>query len=207
MKLIKTTIILCFIAALLGASGCSTDFSTMKRGKFSRSAKVDSTTDREFKKALSYMKAGKNEDAERVLLTLTQSHPKLTGPYANLGIVYYNMDRLDDAEKAFNTVLELNAKNPVAYNYLGVIRRSNGEFEKARQAYEKALKVDPTYASAELNLGILYDLYLNQLDKALTHYQQYQEMTGGNDKQVAIWITEVQKRGGFIAKKGKEVKQ
>ena len=42
---------------------------------------------------------------------------------------------------------------------LGVAYRQQGRFTQAREAYEQALQIDPDYAAATLNLGILNDLY------------------------------------------------
>ena len=72
--------------------------------------------------------------------------------------------------------------------------RQRGQFAQARKAYEKALGINAAYASAHLNLGILNDLYLQNLDTALQHYQRYQVLTGDSDKQVAKWIIDLERR-------------
>ena len=45
-----------------------------------------------------------------------------------------------------------------------------------------------------MNIGILYDIYLNNLSAALDHYQHYQAITGGRDAQVKRWIQDVKLR-------------
>jgi Flp pilus assembly protein TadD len=82
----------------------------------------------------------------------------------------------------------------VAYNHLGVVLRQRGQFEQARQSYETAIRINAAYASAHLNLGILNDLYLQDLATALRHYQRYQVLTGDSDKQVAKWIIDLERR-------------
>ena len=55
---------------------------------------------------------------------------------------------------------KLSPRQPIYLNQLGIAYRQQGQFAKARDAYERAIALDPGYAAALLNLGILYDLYL-----------------------------------------------
>lgn len=181
--------------------GCSMDGMSRKGSK--SSVRVDRSVETEYKKALAFIQSERYGEAESALLNLTRTQPELAGPHANLGIVYYRTERLDKATEAFEKSLSLNPDNPAAHNYLGVIHRTNGEFEKARGEYSKALQIDKSYAEAHLNLGILYDLYLNNLDQALIHYKQYQSLAGQNDKQIAIWIADVEQRAKQNPPKGK----
>ena len=76
-----------------------------------------------------------------------------------------------------------------------LLEREFGEkFEEARDNYEKALKIDPNYAYAHLNYGILLDLYLGELDNALDHYQTYQKLAPEEDKEVEKWIVDLERR-------------
>ena len=47
-------------------------------------------------------------------------------------------------------------------------------------------------------MGILYDLYLAQPQKALEQFEQYLGLTGGN-KQVDGWVADLRKRLGIKA--------
>jgi hypothetical protein len=46
-----------------------------------------------------------------------------------------------------------------------------------------------------LNLGVLYDLYLGEPQKALEQFERYVAIAGEN-KQVAGWVAELHKRVG-----------
>jgi hypothetical protein len=46
-----------------------------------------------------------------------------------------------------------------------------------------------------LNLGVLYDLYLSQPQKALDQFEHYLQLAGEN-KQVSGWVVELRKRVG-----------
>ena len=82
----------------------------------------------------------------------------------------------------------------VAYNHLGILQRRKGQFEEALMAYQRAIEIDVKYARAHLNLGILFDLYLQDLEKALAQYRVYQTLTDEQDKQVAGWIVDIERR-------------
>jgi tetratricopeptide (TPR) repeat protein len=79
-------------------------------------------------------------------------------------------------------------------NQQGVDYRQRGQFDKARDAYEQALALDPSYALAILNLGILQDLYLGDAPAALSLYQRYLALTPTGDALVAKWVAELKIR-------------
>ena len=127
-------------------------------------------------------------------MALTQRAPELSGPHANLGVVYHRSGRTKEAIEALNRAIALNPRRAVYYNELGIIHRQEGKFDDARRAYRKALDTDPDYALAHLNIAILYDLYLQEPKQALPHYQRYQQLLPAEDKTVTKWIIELQRR-------------
>ena len=62
-------------------------------------------------------------------------------------------------------------------------------------------EVDPNYAYAHLNIAILYDLYVSEPERALSHYQRYRELEPKEAATVTKWIADLQQRGR--ADKGK----
>ena len=147
-----------------------------------------------YDQALAHLRAGRDKEAEQALLALTRRAPELSGPHANLGVVYYRSGRTKEAIEALNRAIALNSRRAVYYNELGVIHRQEGKFDDARRAYRQALDVDPDYALAHLNIAILYDLYLQEPKQALPHYQRYQQLLPAEDKTVTKWIIELQRR-------------
>jgi tetratricopeptide (TPR) repeat protein len=79
-------------------------------------------------------------------------------------------------------------------NQQAVALRLKGEFGPAREAYEKALALDPAYAPAALNLGVLHDLYLGHPADALGLYERYMALTPAGDAQVGKWIADLKNR-------------
>lgn len=148
----------------------------------------------EFERALDMMQEKQYAEAVPALEAMTQRYPGLTGPYLNLGIARMHLGQFDQAETSVRRALEINPENAMAYNILGLIHREAGRFQEAREDYERALKTDPLFADVHLNIAILLDLYLGQPQIALQHYERYQEISGGEDKQVKLWIADLKQR-------------
>ena len=72
--------------------------------------------------------------------------------------------------------------------------RSQGKFSEAKQAYQKALRIDPQYSKAHYNLGVLAELYLQDLSLALTHFQLYQSLQREPERMVGNWIKDLNRR-------------
>jgi len=157
-------------------------------------APVNPALQQAYDQALALLKAGRDKEAVQALLALAQRAPELSGPHANLGILYYRSGRTKEAIEALNRAIQLNPRRAMYYNELGIIYRQEGKFDDARRNYNKALDVDPDYALAHLNIAILYDLYLQEPKEALPHYQRYQQLLPAEDAVVTKWIIELQRR-------------
>ena len=72
---------------------------------------------------------------------------------------------------------------------------------KIRQSFGSVIErflvqVDPNYANAYLNLGVLCELYLQQPERALQAYERYLELSPSPDARVNAWVSELKKRIG-----------
>ena len=168
----------------------------LKSGVESVAIEIDPKAQQQFNTAMDFMAGSRFDDAERVLLQLTQSHPELSGPYSNLAIVYLNQGFLDKAEAMLQQAIRANPASAPAHNQYGVLLRNLGRFEDAKASYENALVADPRFANAHLNLGVLNDLYLRNPQAAIEHYQQFQDLSNTEDKMVKIWIADLTRRYG-----------
>ena len=144
------------------------------------------------------MKSGRNTDAELEFKQLALAYPEFAGPQVNLGLLYLHASRYADAEGAFKAALARSPDNAIASDELGIAERKLGKFAEAEAAYQHTIAVEPNYAPAYLNLGVLYDLYLAQPQKALEQFEHYLTLAGDN-KQVAGWVIELKKRVGAPA--------
>ncbi len=145
--------------------------------------------------AVKLMRGGRTGDAELEFKQLAAAYPQFAGPQVNLGLIYLQSSRLSDAEAAFKAALDRNPANNVAGNELGIVERKMGKFTDAEAAYQRSIASAPDYAPAYLNLGVLYDLYLSEPQKALDQFEHYLQLAGEN-KQVSGWVVELRKRVG-----------
>lgn len=149
--------------------------------------------------ALQAMKIDKLDDALISFQTLAAKHPSLSGPLINQALIYMRKEKPDDALDTLNAALKVNPRNPYAWNLRGVLLRQQGKFKEARAAYEQAIGFDPQYAKAHFNLGVLADLYLQDLQLALNHYEKYQTLQKKPDQAVGNWISDLRNRLGLPA--------
>ncbi|WP_159436005.1 tetratricopeptide repeat protein [Microbulbifer donghaiensis] len=138
--------------------------------------------------------AGDLASAETALLKLTETWPKLSGPWLNLGIVQVRAGNAEAAEQSLRQAIVVNDNNVFAWNQLAALLRDAGRFDEALRCYREALQRWPDYGDAHRNLGILFDLYLHQPDKALEHYRAAQAIREEPDKQLAGWIVDLERR-------------
>jgi len=144
--------------------------------------------------AVDSLRRGDTEQAIELLLQVSTDAPDKPYVFTNLGLAYFKLKKMDLAEQAFQEAISRSKKDAVAYNHLGILLRYKGQFEEARKRYQRAIAIDSDYAYAHLNLGILFDIYLQDLKMALQQYQKYQALIGEEDKQVAGWIADIQRR-------------
>jgi Flp pilus assembly protein TadD len=172
----------------------TTDLRTSFAGVARHDPAVSPAVQLTYDNALRSLKAGRHAEAEQALRTLTKKHPELSGPYANLGILYQQLGKQAEATKMLEQAVSINPGRAAYYNQLGVAYRQAGEFAKARDAYLKAVELDAGYAKAHLNLGILYDIYLWDAGQALNHYGRYLALQPGGDDKVNKWVLELKQR-------------
>ena len=142
------------------------------------------------------MKEENYEQAEAVFKQFSATFPKVAGPHVNMGIMRIRQAKFSEAEQVLKQALKRNKRHAVAHNLLGVAYREQGKFGDAKKAYQKAIAIAPKYDRPLLNLGILNDLYLQDLAKALDYYKRYQAMQDKPDKRVAGWIVDLSRRVG-----------
>lgn len=159
------------------------------------SVRVSGSVSRDFERSLEYLQEENYPAAIELLQTVIEREQRLPAPYINLGIAHYKNGDEKHAEEAFLKALELDPQHPVATNELAVLYRKQGRFAEAKKAYTSALAENPDYLPLIKNLGILCDLYLQDLQCAMTQFQQYLQHEP-EDKDVSIWMADIKRRAG-----------
>ena len=147
-----------------------------------------------YEEALAALKAGDTGAALELLVALSADAPDKPRLFTNLGLAYFRQQQPDLAEQAFLQAIARDPDDAVAHNHLGILERRKGRFQEAMIHYRRAVEIDSGYAGAHLNLGILFDLYLQDLEKALQQYQTYRSLTAGENNRVDGWIVDIERR-------------
>jgi len=151
-----------------------------------------------YRAALDLMKQGKYAEAAPQLDALARTDEGRAGPYINLGIAYLKLEKLEEAKQALLIATERRDGNAIAWNELGLVYRKMGQFENARDAYKKSIRKRARYGKAYLNLGVLCDIYLEDLNCAMRNYKKYLDVSTDkdSDKNIRIWLADVTRRAG-----------
>lgn len=148
----------------------------------------------EFLSAVEDLKSGQTESATKQLESLAEEDVRLAGVYLNLALINYRKKNYPESKEQTQRALTLSPRNAIAYNLNGLLFMHEADFRNARLEFAKALKIDPDYARAHLNMGILFDIYFQYWQDAISHYQRYKQLTPDYDKKIDHWIQDLQYR-------------
>jgi Flp pilus assembly protein TadD len=146
-----------------------------------------------FEQAVSVMATGDLLEAELRFEEFVLLYPDYPGAHVNLAIIHAKNGDDEAAGGSISDALIIDPTYAPALNQLGMLLRREGRFAEAESAYLRAVETDPDYALVHYNLGVLNELYLQRLDKALAHFEMYQSL-GGSDEQVEKWIVDLKRR-------------
>lgn len=113
----------------------------------------------------------------------------------NLALIYMRTNQVEKAKHLLNTVQTIDNTNATVLEHLAIIARQEGKFKKAKALYIDALDNSDT-PSIHLNYAILLDLYLNELEPALKHYEIYQsaDLSKQDGIELGKWIADLKVR-------------
>lgn len=149
----------------------------------------------DFERAASLLQEKDYERGIRLMTRVSERSEKSIAPYINLGVAYRITGDMKRAEENLTKALKLNPVHPSANNEMGIVYRKTGRFSEARRIFEQILERFTSFLPARKNLGILCDLYINDLNCAMANYEIYNKADPG-DKSVVLWIADLRQRMG-----------
>jgi tetratricopeptide (TPR) repeat protein len=155
----------------------------------------------EFSRALELMQESKYAEAVPLLEGILGKNDQLPGVQINLAIASMNAgvgkEYYDKAEKALLRAVQIDPRKPVAYNQLGLLYRRTGRFEESKKAYRQAITLDSDYTMPYLNMGILCDIYLQDLTCAIEFFEKYKLLAPAQSEKTQGWLTDIKRRAGI----------
>lgn len=139
----------------------------------------------------------KYDFADQLLTELIENEPKLSGPWVMRGDIAADQNNLPAAINHYAKAVEINSINFNAYLRLAKAQRQQGHFKHAQNTYAKALALWPDGPELHMNLGILYDIYLNNPQQAQAHMEAYQLLSKKSTQETQSWLAEVKTRTGL----------
>lgn len=139
--------------------------------------------------ALALMQKGDAPAATAAFQALLTRQPRLAGAYVNLGLLAEQRQDAEQARQHYQQALSINPANDVALMQLALLDQAQGKFRESEAGLLKAESVNGNNASVHYNLGVLYELYLQNPGQAVKHYRRYVELSNSEDKAlVERWI-------------------
>ncbi len=191
---------LLLVLAVASLSGCSVLKGDSEdwdgRDPFAEAARKAPLTD-EFKQrfglGLTLLEQGAADEALAHWQGMTADYPQYPGVWVNYGLAQAATGAWDIAALAYQEALTINAEYCDAWSLKGLAQREQGLFDPAQVSYEAAITCDPEQGAYYYNLGILFDLYRNELPSALTAYRMARRLMP-DDEQLNVWVIDLARR-------------
>lgn len=141
-----------------------------------------------YKDAIIALNNNELDKAEELFTTMSERQPNIAGPWANLALIEIKRENLAQAELYVKTALDNNADMPQALNLSGYLAQKQGKINVAKNYYLQAINNKPDYALAHYNVALLYDVYLQDIEQAIKHYQLYLTHIEQKDEATENWL-------------------
>ncbi len=147
-----------------------------------------------YKRGLTLMKAERYKQALDLWTYASENHTEYPGVWVNLALAQYHQEQYKEGKISLEKALEIDESFCPAHKTLGLIEKELGDFKASENSYIAAIECDPEDGNTRRNLGILYDLYLHDVSRALEQYQAAKRLYFAKDKNLEIWIANLTSR-------------
>ena len=125
-----------------------------------------------FRNGLSLLEDERYDDALTHWQGMTEQYAQFPGVWVNLGLTHHRLDDNENALLAYEKARSVDVNFCPVYALEGVSRRIVGQFAEAEASYLAAIDCEPDNGEHYYNMGILLDLYRNDLTGALGYYRK-----------------------------------
>ena len=141
---------------------------------------VPATGDDLFAQGNTLSAAGQFAEAEAAYRQAIAIDPNKASYWQNLGVTYYQLQRLSDAEQSLKTGLQL-TPNDAQLNYLlGIVYLQMARYSDSGVYLLKANQLDPNLPEPYYGLGALYKQQ-GKRDEAIRAFERFLELGPGQD--------------------------
>ena len=144
--------------------------------------------DRVFQDAVSAMQDNDLSTAQSLFNEFIRNNPNLSGAYVNLALIHFKQNKYQQSLELVNKAIQLNSAQAQAYQLRAQINILSGKINSAKEDYLKAIQLKPEYINAQYNLALLYDIYFQEINLAIKHYEIYQSLIDKPDDPNLEWI-------------------
>lgn len=183
---------LIILAVFLSSCATTSDTANITSSGLNPLEQSDSEVSR-YKKAVALLNSDKLDAAKEIFLEFKSERPELAGPDANLAVIALKNNKPEEALALVKLALTKNPNFAQALNLLAYLEQVSGEIRSAEQHYKEAIKNKDDYAIAHYNIALLYDVYLQDIESAIPHYELYLKLTNNKDKSTADWLEQLKR--------------
>jgi len=126
---------------------------------------------KDFINGINQFKQGHYIEACGLFEKAAQKFPENFEAFFNLGLSYYNIEKIDDAITSLEKAVKLNSGIAEVHFALGECYYQKENKEKAIEAFSNVLKLQPNNAKAYYNLGITHYKY-NEMKEAINAFEK-----------------------------------
>lgn len=192
---------LTLLAVLTGLTGCATnkpamsDIALVDENGQTIAAPLPDGFEDEYRNGLLLLEDGDIDEAVDHWKSLSESENAFSGVWTNYGLSLFRQGDMAGALSAYENAQAINPKYCPVNSLKGIVLRDLGRFNDAQLSYEKAIDCKPKDGRNYYNLGILYDLYRNDLGMALDNYRKARRLMP-DDEVLEIWVVDLARRHG-----------
>lgn len=188
---------LSFITAMITLSillGCaSTSRAPEPMAQRAEQTTIDQAHQDMMERAIALLRNNDATTAEGYLLQVVKAYPGFAPALNNLALIHFQRGDIATAKTYNDLVLSFDSPSAETLNLAGLIAVEMGAYQHAQQHYETALAKAGSFANAHYNLALLYDIYFQDLPKAIHHYERYLSAIPQVDEPVQQWVEELKR--------------